>query len=36
MDSPDQAENVAAAIQFVMDNPKWHLTLQAHKTLGLP
>jgi 7-carboxy-7-deazaguanine synthase len=36
MDSPDLAENVAAAIQFVMDNPKWHLTLQAHKTLGLP
>jgi len=36
MDSPAQAENVAAAIQFVMDNPKWHLTLQAHKTLGLP
>ena len=36
MDGPDQAENVAAAIQFVMDNPKWHLTLQAHKTLGLP
>ncbi|MEY3704394.1 MAG: 7-carboxy-7-deazaguanine synthase [Pseudomonadota bacterium] len=36
MDSPDHAENVAAAIQFVMDNPKWHLTLQAHKTLGLP
>jgi 7-carboxy-7-deazaguanine synthase (Cx14CxxC type) len=36
MDSPDQAENVTAAIQFVMNNPKWHLTLQAHKTLGLP
>ena len=36
MDSPALAENVAAAIQFVMDNPKWHLTLQAHKTLGLP
>ncbi len=36
MDSSAQAENVAAAIQFVMDNPKWHLTLQAHKTLGLP
>ena len=36
MDSPALAENMAAAIQFVMDNPKWHLTLQAHKTLGLP
>lgn len=25
-----------AAVRFVMDNPKWRLTLQDHKTLGLP
>jgi 7-carboxy-7-deazaguanine synthase len=36
MDSANRAENITAAIQFVMDHPKWHLTLQAHKSLGLP
>lgn len=30
------AANVAAATRFVMDNPKWRLSLQNHKILGLP
>lgn len=28
--------NVAAATRFVMDHPKWRLSLQNHKILGLP
>lgn len=35
--SPEsKAANVAAATRFVMDNPKWRLSLQNHKILGLP
>ncbi len=35
--SPESnAANVAAATRFVMDNPKWRLSLQNHKILGLP
>ena len=36
MDSIARAENVKAAIQFVMEQPKWRLSLQNHKALGLP
>ena len=36
MDNAQSAVNVQAAIRFVMDNPKWRLSLQSHKTLGLP
>ncbi len=36
MDSIARAENVKAAIQFVMEHPKWRLSLQNHKALGLP
>lgn len=36
MDSVARSENLAAAIQFVMDHPKWRLSLQTHKALGLP
>jgi 7-carboxy-7-deazaguanine synthase (Cx14CxxC type) len=35
-DSEARDENLKAAIRFVMDNPRWRLSLQAHKTLGLP
>jgi 7-carboxy-7-deazaguanine synthase len=35
MDGADAAAATAASIRFVMDNPAWRLTLQAHKTLGL-
>ena len=35
LDDPAAAANVEAAIAFVMDRPKWRLTLQAHKALGL-
>lgn len=35
MDCADAAAARDAAIAFVMDNPKWRLTTQAHKVLGL-
>ncbi|MEG3177984.1 7-carboxy-7-deazaguanine synthase [Sphingomonas sp. RB3P16] len=35
LDSIAAEANHAAAIELVMARPKWRLTLQAHKTLGL-
>lgn len=35
MDDADVAANVRAAVDFAMARPKWRLTLQAHKSLGL-
>ncbi|RJT26425.1 7-carboxy-7-deazaguanine synthase [Chakrabartia godavariana] len=36
MDSIARDENLKAAIAFVMDHPRWRLSLQTHKALGLP
>lgn len=39
MDAQDEVQNMAnlqAAIAFVEANPKWRLSLQNHKILGLP
>lgn len=36
MDCAERDEAVAASIDFVMRNPRWRLSLQAHKLLGLP
>jgi 7-carboxy-7-deazaguanine synthase (Cx14CxxC type) len=35
MDSPQQAENLAKAVQFCLDHPKWSLSLQTHKLLHI-
>ena len=35
-DCEDGQEALDAAIKFVMENPAWKLSLQAHKLLGLP
>jgi 7-carboxy-7-deazaguanine synthase len=35
-DDAKRAENLDAAIAYVMDHPRWSLTLQTHKLLGLP
>ena len=35
MDDARGAENVAAAVDFAMARPKWRLSLQTHKALGL-
>lgn len=36
MDCEDKAGALAAAVDFVMANPRWKLSLQTHKLLGLP
>lgn len=35
LDDANNAENMAAAIEFALERPRWRLTLQAHKALGL-
>ena len=35
MDSQELKANVAKSIKFCMDNPKWRLSLQTHKILGI-
>jgi len=35
MDGPVQAQNLEASIGFCLANPKWRLSLQTHKILGV-
>ena len=36
MDGPRQAENTAAAVAYCLAHPRWRLSLQTHKLLGIP
>jgi len=36
MDGPTQSENIAAATAFCLENPRWRLSLQTHKMIGIP
>ena len=36
MDGPDLAANTAAAVAYCMAHPRWRLSLQSHKVLGIP
>ncbi len=36
MDGPERVANTAAAVAFCMKNPRWRLSLQTHKFLGIP
>jgi 7-carboxy-7-deazaguanine synthase (Cx14CxxC type) len=36
MDGPDAAANTKAAIAYCLTHPRWRLSLQTHKYLGLP
>ena len=36
LDDPARADNVAACIALVQKDPRWRLSLQTHKLLGLP
>jgi 7-carboxy-7-deazaguanine synthase len=36
MDCEQREQAIEAAIALAMDRPKWRLTLQAHKAVGLP
>lgn len=35
MDGPDAAANTARAIDYCLRHPKWRLSVQTHKTLGI-
>ena len=35
MDGPELEENRAASIAFILANPKWRLSTQTHKVLGI-
>lgn len=36
MDGPRQADNIRAAIAYCLTHPKWRLSLQTHKVIGIP
>lgn len=36
MDCPDREQAMAAAIGLAMERPRWRLSLQGHKVVGLP
>ncbi|MED5219077.1 MAG: 7-carboxy-7-deazaguanine synthase [Candidatus Neomarinimicrobiota bacterium] len=36
MDGLNQGENIEKSKEFVVKNPKWKLSLQTHKILGIP
>ena len=36
MDGLDQKNNIKRSEKFVLDHPKWKLSLQTHKILGIP
>jgi len=35
MDGPDTAANTEAAIEYCLRHPKWRLSIQTHKLVGL-
>jgi 7-carboxy-7-deazaguanine synthase len=35
MDGPDIAQNTAAAIDYCMTHPRWRLSVQTHKAIGI-
>jgi 7-carboxy-7-deazaguanine synthase len=36
MDGPARAENTALAVEYVKAHPRWRLSLQTHKLIGIP
>ncbi|MDX0203843.1 7-carboxy-7-deazaguanine synthase [Sinorhizobium meliloti] len=36
MDGPTRSENIAAVTAFCLENPRWRLSLQTHKMIGIP
>jgi 7-carboxy-7-deazaguanine synthase len=36
MDGPDREANTSAALQYCLAHPRWRLSLQTHKLLGIP
>lgn len=35
-DDPARAANTAAAVRWCLAHPRWHLSLQTHKLIGIP
>lgn len=35
MDGPDVAANTASAVEYCLANPRWRLSIQTHKLLGI-
>ena len=36
MDGPDRAANTASAIAYCLSHPRWRLSVQMHKLVGIP
>ncbi len=36
MDGPDRARNTELALRYCLEHPRWRLSLQTHKLLGIP
>lgn len=36
LDGPDRAANTAAAVAWCLAHPRWRLSLQTHKLIGIP
>lgn len=36
MDGPERAENTQAAVAYCLAHPRWRLSLQTHKLIGIP
>ena len=36
MDGPERVKNISAAVAFCLQNPRWRLSLQTHKMIGIP
>ena len=36
MDGPDRAANTTAAINYCLERPRWRLSVQTHKYIGVP
>jgi 7-carboxy-7-deazaguanine synthase len=36
MDGPDRERNTQLAIKYCLENPRWRVSLQTHKLMGIP
>jgi organic radical activating enzyme len=36
MDGPERAASTAAAVAYCLAHPRWRMSLQTHKLLGIP
>jgi 7-carboxy-7-deazaguanine synthase len=36
MDGPDRDRNTQLAVAYCLDNPRWRVSLQTHKLMGIP